>query len=148
MIPGPPRAPTFRSVARKSEEETITSAGLDHLLLAKVRCAANIQDLTRGTVPPDARWVNPQALVDQHTRCAGNFTGAPELSLCIDNTCGAFDGRVHVWDAAAREWLLPRVAALSESKAAADALRAMIKRMLAPDPSKRPAFPELLEELT
>ena len=60
----------------------------------------------------------------------------------------AFDGRVHVWDAAAREWLLPRVAALSESKAAADALRAMIKRMLEPDPSKRPTFPELLEELT
>ena len=62
--------------------------------------------------------------------------------------CGAFDGRVHVWDAAAREWLLPRVAALSESKKAADALRAMIKRMLAPDPEKRPTFPELLEELT
>ena len=58
------------------------------------------------------------------------------------------DGRVHVWDAAAREWLLPRVAALSESKAAADALRAMMKRMLAPDPSERPIFPELLEELT
>ena len=56
--------------------------------------------------------------------------------------------RVHVWDAAAREWLLPRIVALSESKAAADALRAMIKRMLAPDPSKRPTFPELLEELT
>ena len=55
---------------------------------------------------------------------------------------------MHVWDAAAREWLLPRVAALSESKAAADALLAMIKRMLEPDPSKRPAFPELLEELT
>ena len=86
--------------------------------------------------------------VDQHTRCAGNFTGAPELSRCISNRCGAFDGRVHVWDAAAREWLLPRVAALSESKKAADALRAMIKRMLAPDPSKRPTFPELLEELT
>ena len=86
--------------------------------------------------------------VDQHTRCAGNFTGAPELSRCISNRCGAFDGRVHVWDAAAREWLLPRVAALSESKKAADALRAMIKRMLAPDPSERPAFPELLEELT
>ena len=80
--------------------------------------------------------------------CAGNFTGAPELSRCISNRCGAFDGRVHVWDAAAREWLLPRVAALSESKVAADALRAMIKRMLAPDPSKRPTFPELLEELT
>ena len=55
---------------------------------------------------------------------------------------------MHVWDAAAREWLLPRVAALAESKAAADALRAMIKRMLEPDPSKRPTFPELLEELT
>ena len=38
--------------------------------------------------------------------------------------------------------------ALAESKAAADALRAMIKRMLEPDPSKRPTFPELLEELT
>ena len=76
------------------------------------------------------------------------FPGPPRASRCIDNTCGAFDGRVHVWDAAAREWLLPRVAALSESKAAADALRAMIKRMLEPDPSKRPTFPELLEELT
>ena len=43
---------------------------------------------------------------------------------------------------------LPRIVALSESKAAADALRAMIKRMLEPDPSKRPTFPELLEELT
>ena len=86
--------------------------------------------------------------VDQHTRCAGNFTGAPELSRCISNRCGAFDGRVHVWDAAAREWLLPRIVALSESKAAADALRAMIKRMLEPDPSKRPTFLELLEEIT
>ena len=84
----------------------------------------------------------------QHTRCAGNATGAPELSNCIDNTCGAFDGRVHVWDAAAREWLLPRIVALSEPKAAADALRAMIKRMLEPDPSKRPTFLELLEEIT
>ena len=55
---------------------------------------------------------------------------------------------MHVWDAAAREWLLPRVAALSESKAAADALRGLIARMLAPDPSKRPTFPELLEALT
>ena len=55
---------------------------------------------------------------------------------------------MHAWDAAAREWLLPRVAALSESKKTADALRAMIKRMLAPDPLKRPTFPELLEELT
>jgi hypothetical protein len=55
---------------------------------------------------------------------------------------------VHVWDAAAREWLLPRIVALSESKAAADALRAMIKRMLEPDPSKRPTFLELLEEIT
>ena len=70
------------------------------------------------------------------------------MSRCIANKCAAFDGRVHVWDAAAREWLLPRVAALSESKAAADALRAMIKRMLAPDPEKRPIFPELLEALT
>ena len=86
--------------------------------------------------------------VDQHTRCAGNYTGAPELSRCISNKCGAFDGRVHVWDAAAREWLLPRIVALSESKAAADALRAMIKRMLEPDPSKRPTFLELLEEIT
>ena len=66
---------------------------------------------------------------------------------CI-STCGAFDGKVHVWDAAAREWLLPRIVALSESKAAADALRAMIKRMLEPDPSKRPTFLELLEEIT
>ena len=76
------------------------------------------------------------------------FPGPPRASRCIDNTCGAFDGRVHVWDAAAREWLLPRIVALSASKAAADALRAMIKRMLEPDPSKRPTFPELLEELT
>jgi len=55
---------------------------------------------------------------------------------------------VHVWDAAAREWLLPRIVALSESKVAADLLRALMVRMLAPDPSKRPTFPELLEELT
>ena len=61
---------------------------------------------------------------------------------------GARRRGMHVWDAAAREWLLPRVAALSESKAAADALRGLIARMLEPDPSKRPAFPELLEELT
>ena len=87
-------------------------------------------------------------MLTRRSPCAGNFTGAPELSRCISNRCGAFDGRVHVWDAAAREWLLPRVAALSESKKAADALRAMIKRMLAPDPEKRPTFPELLEELT
>ena len=70
------------------------------------------------------------------------------MSRCIANKCAAFDGRVHVWDAAAREWLLPRIAALSASKAAADVLRAMTKRMLEPDPSKRPTFPELLEELT
>ena len=74
-------------------------------------------------------------------KCSGNGIAGNAFG-------GFFDGRVHVWDAAAREWLLPRVAALSESKAAAEALRAMIKRMLAPDPSKRPAFPELLAELT
>ena len=55
---------------------------------------------------------------------------------------------MHAWDAAAREWLLPRVAALSASMAAADALRELMKRMLEPDPSKRPSFPELLQELT
>ena len=55
---------------------------------------------------------------------------------------------LHVWDAAAREWLLPRIVALSESEAASNTIRALIARMLAPDPSKRPAFPELLEELT
>ena len=71
---------------------------------------------------------------------------ASRTSPC--NECGAFDGRVHVWDAAAREWLLPRIVALSESKVAADLLRALMVRMLAPDPSKRPTFPELLEELT
>ena len=57
--------------------------------------------------------------------------------------CGAFDGRVRRAGRGGPGWLLPRIVALSESKAAADALRAMMKRMLEPDPSKRPTFLEL-----
>ena len=80
-----------------------------------------------------------------YVRCSSDFPYHPYHPTWV-GAAGrtAPDG----WDAAAREWLLPRIAALSESKKAADALRAMIKRMLAPDPSKRPTFPELLEELT
>ena len=41
-----------------------------------------------------------------------------------------------------------KYAALAEAQAAADARRGLSARRLEPDPSKRPAFPELLEELT
>jgi len=82
----------------------------------------------------------------QHTRCAGNATGAPELSACIAGTCSTFDGRVHVWDAATREWLLPRIASLASLSDAAF-LGVMVARMLEADPTKRPTFPELFVEL-
>ena len=56
--------------------------------------------------------------------------------------CGAFDGRVHVWDAAARG--ARPVAARSSAEGGRRRASCHDKRMLAPDPSKRPTFPSSL----
>ena len=79
-------------------------------------------------------------------RCEGNSTGAPEIFSCKRHACAPFDARAHVWDAAAKDWLLPRIIALSEDERAAARLRAASARMLrALD--DRPGFDEVLAGL-
>ncbi|KAH8048208.1 hypothetical protein JL722_12612 [Aureococcus anophagefferens] len=45
----------------------------------------------------------------RYADCA-NATGAPELAACeADGACARFDWRAHVFDAATRSWIFPRI---------------------------------------
>mmetsp|Transcript_15947 Transcript_15947/g.47571 ORF Transcript_15947/g.47571 Transcript_15947/m.47571 type:complete len:107 (+) Transcript_15947:438-758(+) len=61
--------------------------------------------------------------------------------------CRYFDGRVHVYDAAARPFVLPRIIELAEDRREAKVLQLLLRRMLAPDPDDRPTYSELLQIL-
>ena len=77
--------------------------------------------------------------------CADGSTAAPELSECgRDGRCAPFDGRVHVFDAAARSWILPRIIDRAADRTAAARLANLTTAMLAPDPRDRPTFDALL----
>ena len=77
--------------------------------------------------------------------CADGSTAAPELSECgRDGSCAPFDGRVHVFDAAARSWILPRIIDRAADRTAAARLANLTTAMLAPDPRDRPTFDALL----
>ena len=71
----------------------------------------------------------------------------PEVSDCVDGACAPFDWRVHVYDAAAREWILPHIIAVAEDRAAAARLERLLPRMMSEDPRVRPSFSALLREL-
>mmetsp|Transcript_3248 Transcript_3248/g.9550 ORF Transcript_3248/g.9550 Transcript_3248/m.9550 type:complete len:496 (-) Transcript_3248:2-1489(-) len=73
--------------------------------------------------------------------------GAPELSACAAGACAPFDGKVHVFDAAGKAYILPRIIERAEDHEARGFLRSLLPRMLAPDPRDRPSFSELLDDL-
>ena len=73
--------------------------------------------------------------------------GAPELHTCRDGRCDAFDGGVHVWDVADKQWILPRIIELAEDRGAAARLEALRPRMMREDPRDRPTFASLLADL-
>ena len=80
------------------------------------------------------------------SKCGGLLSG-PEVSDCVDGACAPFDWRVHVYDAAAREWILPHIIAVAEDRAAAARLERLLPRMMSEDPRVRPSFSALLREL-
>ena len=80
------------------------------------------------------------------SKCGGLLSG-PEVSDCVDGACAPFDWRVHVYDAAAREWILPHIIAVAEDRAAAARLERLLPRMMSEDPRRRPSFSALLREL-
>ena len=83
-----------------------------------------------------------------HVGCDNDAYAAPELVACrAGGTCAPFGAKAHVYDAAAKYWILPRVVALAEDRSAAARLGALLPRMMSEDPRDRPTFSALLEEL-
>jgi hypothetical protein len=85
--------------------------------------------------------------VNGSSRCGERWLSGPEVSDCVDGACAPFDWRVHVYDAAAREWILPHIIAVAEDRAAAARLERLLPRMMSEDPRRRPSFSALLREL-
>ena len=81
------------------------------------------------------------------SKCGERLLSGPEVSDCVDGACAPFDWRVHVFDAAAREWILPHIIAVAEDRAAAARLERLLPRMMSEDPRVRPSFSALLREL-
>ena len=81
------------------------------------------------------------------SKCGERLLSGPEVSDCVDGACAPFDWRVHVYDAAAREWILPHIIAVAEDRAAAARLERLLPRMMSEDPRVRPSFSALLREL-
>ncbi|KAH8080331.1 hypothetical protein JL720_9023 [Aureococcus anophagefferens] len=79
--------------------------------------------------------------------CGERWLSGPEVSDCVDGACAPFDWRVRVYDAAAREWILPHIIAVAEDRAAAARLERLLPRMMSEDPRVRPSFSALLREL-
>ncbi|KAH8099026.1 hypothetical protein JL720_2000 [Aureococcus anophagefferens] len=77
----------------------------------------------------------------------GGPLSAPELTECRNGTCAAFDWRVHVYDVAAKSWLLPRIIRMAADRDAAKKLKALAATMTAADPRDRPTFDALLRRL-
>ena len=86
-------------------------------------------------------------VVSGSAKCGERWLSGPEVSDCVDGACAPFDWRVHVYDAAAREWILPHIIAVAEDRAAAARLERLLPRMMSEDPRRRPSFSELLREL-
>ena len=80
-------------------------------------------------------------------KCGERWLSGPEVTDCVDGACAPFDWRVHVYDAAAREWILPHIIAVAEDRAAAARLERLLPRMMSEDPRVRPSFSALLREL-
>jgi len=73
--------------------------------------------------------------------CDGNTTAAPEAGgLCRRRRCAPITPSTHVFDAAARAYLLPLCAASAPPGPARRALEALIAAMTAPEPADRPTF--------
>ncbi|KAH8097436.1 hypothetical protein JL720_327 [Aureococcus anophagefferens] len=83
----------------------------------------------------------------RYADCA-NATGAPELAACeADGACARFDWRAHVFDAATRSWIFPRIISLARDRGAAKRLKKLLGPMTARDPRDRPQFSALLRDL-
>ena len=83
----------------------------------------------------------------RYADCA-NATGAPELAACeADGACARFDWRAHVFDAATRSWIFPRIISLARDRGAAKRLKKLLGPMTARDPRDRPPFSALLRDL-
>ena len=83
-----------------------------------------------------------------HVGCDNDAYAAPELVACrAGGTCAPFGAKAHVYDAAAKYWILPHIVALAEDRSAAARLGALLPRMMSEDPRDRPTFSALLEEL-
>ena len=80
-------------------------------------------------------------------KCGERWLSGPEVTDCVDGACAPFDWRVHVYDVAAREWILPHIIAVAEDRAAAARLERLLPRMMSEDPRVRPSFSALLREL-
>ena len=90
-----------------------------------------------------------------HSACAdagratcANSRGAPEIDACVRGGCKPFDGRVHVFDAAAKSWILPHISEVAEDRAAAAAISNILPRMLERDPEKRATFDDVVAALS
>jgi len=111
---------------------------------------AGALDARRGSAlkagPLDARRGDTLRL-DPSTRAKDISRRPPELFRCEEHECAAFGGAAHVYDLAAKSWLLPRIVELAEDPAAAATLRALSAKMLAEEPADRPTFEELAAEM-
>ena len=84
----------------------------------------------------DARW-----------RCEPGSTGAPEAAGHCHHGghCDVLSAKTHVYDLAAKRWLLPRIVDLADDRAVAAALANVSTRMLRHRPADRPTFADLLD---
>ncbi|KAH8093596.1 hypothetical protein JL720_4740 [Aureococcus anophagefferens] len=75
-------------------------------------------------------------------KCGERWLSGPEVTDCVDGACAPFDWRVHVFDAAAREWILPHIIAVAEDRAAAGSAAPAADD--GEDQRRRPSFSALL----
>ena len=61
--------------------------------------------------------------------------------------CAPLTAKAHVFDVAAKRWLLPRIIELAADRRAAARLRSLRDAMVDPDPAARPAFAALVDAL-
>jgi len=54
---------------------------------------------------------------------------------------------MHVFDAAGKAWILPRIVERAKDRRVAAFLQSLLPRMMAPEPADRPSFSELLADL-
>ena len=80
--------------------------------------------------------------------CEAGARGAPESAgVCRAGQCLALGPWTHVYDVAARPWLLPGIARHAADPAARKVLDDLMARACAADPAARPTFDAMIAEL-